>query len=317
MKLVVLDGFTLNPGDLSWDSLCSLGDCVIFDRTAESEIVDRARGAKILLTNKTPLRAATLEALPNARYIGVLATGYDIVDVEQATRQDILVTNIPEYGTKSVAQMTFALILELANKVGLHDEAVQQGQWSRSPDWSFWKAPTIELAGKTLGIVGFGRIGKAVSQIALAFGMDVLVTAGHRPDDLPRDVRWGSLDEVLAQSDIVSLHCPLRPSTRGLINSERIAHMKPSALLINTSRGPLIVEEDLADALRRGRLAGAALDVLSSEPPASTNPLIGAPHCIVTPHIAWATQEARTRLLQTAVENLRSWLDGHPQNAVN
>jgi glycerate dehydrogenase len=317
MNLVVLDGFTLNPGDLSWDSLRALGDCVIYDRTAEPEIVGRAQDAEALLTNKTPVRAATLERLPNLRYIGVLATGYDVVDVEQASRRKILVTNIPEYGTRSVAQMTFALILELANRVGLHDEAVRQGQWRRSPDWSFCKAPTIELAGKTLGIIGFGRIGKAVSQIALAFGMDVLVTAGHRPDDLDYGVRWGSIDEVLAQSDIVSLHCPLRPSTRGLICSERIAQMKPSALLINTSRGPLIVEQDLADALHRGRLAGAGLDVLSSEPPAETNPLIGAPHCIVTPHMAWATQEARRRLLATAVGNLSAWLGGHPQNAVN
>jgi glycerate dehydrogenase len=317
MKLVVLDGFTVNPGDLSWEPLRSLADCTIYDRTAESEILERAHGAEILFTNKAPLRADTLASLPSLRYIGVLATGYDVVDVESATQRNILVTNVPEYGTYSVAQMVFALLLELTSKVGIHNEAVRQGAWSKSLDWCFWKAPTVELMGKVMGIVGYGRIGKTVGQIALALGMQVIVTSGHRPEVLPPGVRWEPLDELLAQADVVSLHCPLRPSTRGMINAERISRMKPSAFLVNTARGALIVEEDLANALGSGKLAGAAVDVLTAEPPSSTNPLVAAPNCIITPHIAWATKEARTRLLGTAAANLRAWLNGSRQNAVN
>lgn len=317
MKLVVLDGYTLNPGDLSWDPLHTLAECGIFDRTAEHEILARSQDASIVLTNKTPLRSATLASMPALRYIGVLATGYDVVDLEQATRQNIVVTNIPAYGTNSVAQMVFALLLELSNHAGSHGEAVQQGLWSRNPDWCFWQKPLIELAGKTIGIVGYGRIGRRVAEIAQAFGMQAIVTSTHRPADLPPGIAWGSLDEVFATADVVSLHCPLQPSTRGLVNAARIAQMKPGAFLINTSRGGLIVEQDLADALRSGRLGAATLDVLSAEPPPTSNPLIGVNNCLITPHIAWATRESRARLLDTAVSNLKMWLGGHPQNAVN
>ncbi len=305
MKLVVLDGYTLNPGDLSWEALQSLAECRIFERTAKQDILTRAKDATILLTNKTPLRSATLASLRDLRYIGVLATGYDIVDIEQAARQNIVVTNVPAYGTNSVAQMVFALLLELCNRVGLHTQAVQQGAWSRSADWCFWQTPLIELSGKTMGIIGYGRIGKKVAQIAQAFGMHAIVTGTRRPVDLPPGIHWGSLDEVFATADVVSLHCPLRASTRGLINSARIAQMKPGAFLINTSRGALIVEEDLAEALHSGRLAGAGVDVLTTEPPIASSPLIGATNCIVTPHIAWATRESRTRLLDTATLELK------------
>jgi glycerate dehydrogenase len=317
MKLVVLDGYTLNPGDLSWEPLHALAECRIFARTAEQDILSRAQGASIVLTNKTPLRGVTLESLPALRYIGVLATGYDVVDVEQATRQNIVVTNVPGYGTDSVAQMVFALLLELCNQAGQHIEAVRQGAWSHAPDWCFWQTPLIELSGKTIGIVGYGRIGRKVVEIARAFGMTAIVTGNRKPDDLPAGVTWGSLDDVFASADFVSLHCPLLPSTRGLVNAERIAQMKPGAFLINTSRGGLIVEADLAEALRTGRLAGAALDVLSTEPPAALNPLIGVRNCLITPHISWATREARARLLSTAVSNLKMWIDGRPQNVVN
>lgn len=316
MKLVVLDGFALNPGDLSWEPLRALADATICDRTAEAEIIERARGAAILLTNKTPLRGATLAALPDLRYIGVLATGYDVVDIEQAARRNIVVTNVPEYGTASVAQMVFALLLELTNRVAEHAEAVRRGAWSTSPDWCFRVAPTVELAGKTMGIVGYGRIGRQVAQLALALGMRVLAVSRQRPHDLPNGVQARSLDEVVAQADVLSLHCPLQPATRGLIDAARLAQMKPSAILINTARGALIVEEDLAAALRSGTIAGAALDVLSTEPPPPAHPLLHAPNCILTPHIAWATREARARLLETAVANLRLWLGGAPRNIV-
>jgi glycerate dehydrogenase len=317
MRLVVLDGYTLNPDDLSWEPLHALAECRIFDRTAEHDILSRAQDASIVMTNKTPLRGATLESLPALRYIGVLATGYDVVDIEQATRQNIVVTNVPAYGTNSVAQMVFALLLELCNHAGRHGEAVRQRAWSQAPDWCFWQTPLIELSGKTMGIVGYGRIGRKVVEIASAFGMKAIVTSPRRPDDLPEKVTWGSLDEVFASADFVSLHCPLLPSTRGLVNSARIAQMKQGAFLINTSRGGLIVETDLAEALRSGRLGGAALDVLSTEPPAASNPLIQAENCLITPHISWATRDARMRLLNTAVSNLAMWIDGRPQNVVS
>src|SRR6185437_3265388 len=289
MKLVVLDGYALNPGDLSWAPLEAMVDCQIFERTEEKDVTERARDAEIVLTNKVPVRSAALAALPMLRYIGVLATGYDMVDIEQATRQNIVVTNVPSYSTNSVAQLVFALLLELYNGVGIHNEAVQHGDWSRSLDFSFQKIPLMELHDKTMGIVGYGRIGRKVAEIALAFGMSVIVTANRRPENLPSGVQWASLDEVFKAADVVSLHCPLHDATRGMINSARISQMKSSAILINTSRGGLIVEEDLADALNSGRLAGAGLDVLSVEPPKNSNPLIGARNCVITPHIAWAT----------------------------
>lgn len=317
MKLVVLDGYTLNPGDLSWDSFHAVGQCEVFDRTAKEDLLTRAQDATILLTNKTPLRSDTLASLPSLKYIGVLATGYDVVDIDQARRQNIVVTNVPAYGTDSVAQMVFALILELCNHAGQHGDAVRNGAWTRSSDWCFWQRPLIEIRSKTLGIVGYGRIGQKVAQIAEAFGMNVIVTSNRRPADLAPGVQWSTLDEVFAVSDFVSLHCPLQRSTCGIVNSARIAKMKNGAFLINTSRGGLIVEEDLASALNSGKLAGAALDVLSTEPPSSSNPLLQAKNCIITPHIAWATREARARLMDIATANLKDWLDGHPQNVVS
>src|SRR5215469_179876 len=317
MKLVVLDGYTLNPGDLSWDPLHAIGQCQVFDRTAKDDLLARSQDATILLTNKTPLRRDTLISLPSLKYIGVLATGYDVVDLEQARRQNIAVTNVPGYGTNSVAQMVFALILELCNRTGQHSDAVGMGAWARNPDWCFWRSPLIELHGKTLGIVGYGRIGQRVAQIAHAFGMKVIITSNRRPPHLTPEVRWEALDEVFASSDFVSLHCPLHASTRGMINSARITQMKNGAFLINTSRGALIVEEDLASALNSEKLAGAAVDVLSTEPPPSSNPLLQAKNCIITPHIAWATREARARLMDIAAANLKAWLDSRPQNVVS
>ena len=318
MKIVVLDGHALNSGDLSWEPLRALGELQVFDRTSEDQIVERAQDAEIVLTTKTHLSAQILRQLKNTLYIGVLFTGYDVVDVKAARELGITVTNIPTYGTASVAELTFALLLELCHHVALHSEAACAGEWSRSVDFTFWKTPLIELAGKTIGIIGLGRIGRRVTEIALAFELQVIVADEVRSavPDLP-NFRWCEIDELLPQADVVSLHCPLLPQTQGLINARSLALMKPSAFLINVSRGPLIIEQDLADALNNGRLAGAAVDVLSSEPPSPGNPLLHAKNCIVTPHIAWATKEARTRLLNTAIANVRAFLDGHPVNVVN
>jgi glycerate dehydrogenase len=316
MRLVVLDGYTLNPGDLSWDALPAGVDCQVFDRTAADEVYERSKDADILLTNKTPLTGSVLRSLPSLKYIGVLATGYNIVDVEQAKRQNIVVTNVPAYGTASVTQLVFALILELCNHVGQHSDAVRSGAWSRSSDWSFRQTPLLELHRKTLGIVGYGRIGQSVARLAQAFGMDVVVTTSQPPAHQTDGERWATLDEVFAQSDIVSLHCPLNASTNGMVHAGRLARMKKEAFLINTSRGGLIVEDDLADALNAERIAGAGLDVLSTEPPPDSNPLLQAKHCIVTPHLAWATREARSRLMATALANVTAWLSGQPQNVV-
>lgn len=317
MKLVVLDGYTLNPGDLSWDALPDGVECQVFDRTAPNELYERAKNADILLTNKTPLMSSILTLLPSLKYIGVLATGYNIVDVAQATRQNVIVTNVPAYGTNSVAQLVFALILELCNHVGQHSEAVRSGAWSRNPDWSFWQTPLIELHGKTLGIVGYGRIGQSVGRLAHAFGMEVIVTSSRPPAQQMGGERWATIDELFVQSDIVSLHCPLNTSTKGMVHGARLARMKKDAFLINTSRGGLIVEDDLADALNAERIAGAALDVLSAEPPPESNSLLRAKHCIITPHLAWATREARSRLMSTALNNVVAWLSGRPENVVN
>jgi glycerate dehydrogenase len=317
LKLVVLDGYTLNPGDLSWSALPLGVECQVFDRTTPDELYERSKDADILLTNKTPLTSPVLQSLPLLKYIGVLATGYNIVDIEQAARQKIVVANVPAYGTNSVAQLVFALILELCNHVGQHSDAVRSGAWSRSPDWCFWQTPLVELHGKTLGIIGYGRIGQSVARLGQAFGMEAVVTNSRSPVPPTGAERWATVDEVFAQSDIVSLHCPLNASTQGMVHAGRIARMKKDAMLINTSRGGLIVEEDLADALNTGRIAGAALDVLSTEPPAESNPLLQAKHCIITPHLAWATREARGRLLATALNNVTAWLSGRPQNVVN
>ncbi len=317
MKIVVLDGYCLNPGDLSWDALRELGEVVVHDRTPAAEVVSRALGAAAVLTNKTPLTADMLAQLPDLKYIGVLATGYNVVDVNAARGQGMIVTNVPTYGSASVAQFVFALLLELCHNVKLHSDAVRAGEWSNHADWSFWKSPLMELEGKTLGIVGFGRIGRRVGRIADAMGMRVIAndTWQGDPPAYP-DFRWAPLHDLLRESDVVSLHSPLFPETQGMINAATLALMKPSAFLINTSRGPLIVDQDLAGALNAGRLAGAGLDVLSVEPPAATNPLLSARNCLVTPHIAWATREARARLMDLVVGNISGWTSGNPRNVI-
>jgi glycerate dehydrogenase len=317
MKITVLDGYCLNPGDLSWDALRQIGELEVFDRTRPEQVVERAQGAAIAFTNKTLMLAEALEQLPALRYIGVLATGYNIVDIAAARRCNIVVSNIPTYGTASVAQFVFALLLELCHNVKLHSEASRAGEWTNCPDWSFWKSPLVELAGKTMGIIGFGRIGRQTARIADAMGMQVLANDTYHGEapNFP-GFRWASVEEVLRESDAVSLHAPLFPETRGMINSQSLRLMKPSAFLINTSRGPLVVDQDLADALNGGRLAGAGVDVLSIEPPASNNPLLSARNCLVTPHIAWATKEARDRLMKLAVENLTAFLAGRPRNVI-
>ena len=318
MNIVVLDGHTLNPGDLRWDALQKAGSIMVYDRTPNELIVTRAAGAQAVLVNKVPLDGATLRALSHLRYIGLLATGFDKVDVATAKELGIIVTNVPTYGTDSVAQLTIALIMELCHRVGLHSAAVKSGVWSRSKDFCFWLTPLIELGGKTLGVIGFGRIGRRVAEIARALGMRILaVNEVHVDPPEYGAFEWASLGEVLRQADVVSLHCPLTSKTQRMINSQTIAEMKPTAFVINTSRGGLIVDQDLADALNQSRLAGAGLDVLSVEPPPPDNPLIGAKNCMVTPHLAWATREARERLMTTVAENLAAFVEGHPQNVVN
>lgn len=318
MKLVVLDGYCLNPGDLSWDELRKLGDVAVYDRTPPAQVVTRLDGAHCALTNKTPLNADAIRQLPDLRYIGVFATGYDIVDVAAARQRGIVVTNVPTYGTASVAQHVFALLLELCHHVGLHAAAVRDGEWASCSDWSFWKSSLVELDGKTMGIVGFGRIGRQVAQIAASFGMRIIANDAMPSNPPPLDsFRWASIDELLAESDVVSLHCPLTASNKGLINAERLRKMKSSAFLLNTSRGALVIDQDLADGLNSGVIAGAALDVLSVEPPVNGSPLFSAKNCIVTPHIAWATKEARSRLLNAGVANTRAYVNGQPQNVVN
>jgi glycerate dehydrogenase len=315
-KIVVLDGYALNPGDLSWDGLHALGEVSIHPRTEPRAVMERAAGAEIVLINKTPLPAAVLRELPALRYIGVLATGYNCVDVRAAQELGIAVTNVPTYGTASVAQLTFALLLELCHNVKLHSDAVRAGEWARSKDWSFWVTPLIELAGKTMGIVGFGRIGRQVAAVASSLGMQVIACDPAQVGVMPDGVRRVSLEDLLREADVVSLHCPLTAENEGLIDARRLALMKPSAFLLNTSRGQLVNERDLSDALHEGAIAGAALDVLPVEPPSPENPLFTAPNCLITPHIAWATKEARTRLLATAVQNVQAFLNGTPQNIV-
>ncbi|HEV3197373.1 MAG TPA: D-2-hydroxyacid dehydrogenase [Bryobacteraceae bacterium] len=317
MKLTILDGYCVNPGDLSWDALRQFGELQVFDRTRVDELLERAAGAAIVLTNKTPLPGHILRQLPELRYIGVLATGYNVVDVEVASERGIVVTNVPTYGTASVAQFVFALLLELCHNVRLHSDAVRAGEWARNPDWSFWKSPLMELAGKTMGIVGFGRIGRQTGRIADAMGMRVIANdTYHGEEPTFPGFRWASVEEILRESDVVSVHSPLFPETRGMINAASLALMKPTAILINTSRGPLVMDRDLADALNAGRLGGAGLDVLSVEPPTETNPLLSARNCLVTPHIAWATKEARSRLIDLVVENITAFMAGEPRNVV-
>ncbi len=315
-RLMVLDGFTLNPGDLSWERLLSLGNCSINDRTPPEQIVAQAAEAELILTNKAVLSRDVIQALPNLKYIGVMATGYNVVDVVTASERNIPVTNVPIYSTASVAQMVFAHILHFAQRVSDHSLAVHAGRWSSAADFCFWDTPQQELAGQTLGIVGFGRIGRATAKLADAFGMKVLAT-NRSVIDTPDYAQLIDLETLLKQSDVVSLHCPLTPESENMIDSTRLAMMKPSALLINTSRGPLIDEPALAAALANGTIASAGLDVLSTEPPPTDHPLLGIKNCTITPHIAWATRSARSRLLDTVVDNVQAFLAGQPQNVVN
>jgi glycerate dehydrogenase len=317
MQIVVLDGYTLNPGDLSWAALEALGPTTIFDRSAPAETAARAAEAEILLTNKTILSRETIQRLPRLRCIGVLATGYNIVDVEAARRRSVSVCNVPDYAGPAVSQMVFAHLLNLTQHVAQHGQGVSAGRWSRTDDFCYWDVPLVELAGLTMGIVGYGAIGQATAAVARAFGMDVLAYDVAPPPEAPAGPRFVDLDTLFRRSDVVSLHCPLTPATQQLVNAERLAVMKPSAYLINTARGPLIDETALAAALESGRLAGAGLDVLSVEPPPADHPLFRAKNCCITPHIAWATLAARRRVLDTTVANVRAFLAGTPQNVVN
>lgn len=314
MKIVVLDGAALNPGDLSWEALGQFGDYTVYPRTDSiEEAIARIGSAEILLTNKTPVTRQLLEACPSIRYIGVTATGYNVIDCQAARMRGIPVTNVPSYGTAAVAQYTMALLLEVCHRIGFHDQAVHQGQWERSPVFSFWLTPQSELAGKTMGIIGTGRIGTAVAKLAEAFGMQVIVHSRSKKEGF----HWVDLDTLLVQSDVVSLHCPLLPETNQLIRQETLDKMKDGAILLNTSRGALLDEEAVARALVSGKLRAAALDVVSQEPILPSNPLLHAPNCILTPHMAWAPVESRQRLMDCVVDNLRSFLASHPQNVVN
>ena len=317
MKIVVLDGYTLNPGDLSWEPLQALGECTVHDRSEPEEVAERCTGAEIILTNKVVLSADLIRSLPMLKYIGVTATGVNIVDLEETRVHGIPVTNVPAYGTDSVMQMVFALLLQLTQQVGRHDKMVKDGAWQNSLDFCFTASPLSELAGKTFGLIGYGNIGRRVAEVARAFGMKVLVQTRSPEKYQDEPVEFTDLDRLFTESDVISLHCPLTEETEGLINAERLLKMKPNAYLINTSRGPLVDEAALAGALNSDRLAGAGVDVLSTEPPRDSSPLIGAKNCVVTPHIAWATLEARQRLLAVAIENVRSFLAGVEQNVAN
>ncbi|MDR0570701.1 MAG: D-2-hydroxyacid dehydrogenase [Clostridiales Family XIII bacterium] len=315
MKIVVLDGYTANPGDLSWAPVSGLGEFVSYDRTPPGETVGRIGGAEAVMTNKTPITREVMAACPGLRYIGVLATGYNVVDVEAAREMGVTVTNVPAYGTPSVAQHVFALLLELCHRVGYQSQAVAQGRWQRKEEWCFWDFPIVELQGKTLGVIGYGDIGGRVTDIALRFGMRALVHS-RTEKPVPEGARFCGLEELLANSDVISLHCPLTEENRGLIREETIGRMKDGVMIVNTSRGPLIRDEDLAAALVSGKVSGAALDVLSQEPPRDGNPLLNAPNCIVTPHVAWASKESRQRLIEAAGANLKAFMEGAPINSV-
>ena len=316
MKIVVLDGYCLNPGDLSWEDMATLGDLQVYDRTSPKDLIGRAQGAEVLITNKTLITGNDMEALPQLKYIGVLATGYNVVDIESAKKKGIVVTNIPAYSTNSVAQMVFAHILNITQHVGHYACMNRQGKWSDNADFCYWDTELIELNDKWMGIVGFGNIGQATARIALSFGMKVGVFTSKGQSELPEGIVKMSLDELFKTCDVVSLHCPLTSSTQEMVNAERLNLMKPNAILINTGRGPLINEHDLADALNEGKIMAAGLDVLSSEPPLSTNPLLSARNCFITPHIAWATKEARIRLMKIAVNNLKEFKNGNVINNV-
>lgn len=318
MKIIVLDGYGMNPGDLSWDELKKLGEVTIYDRTSPSEVIERSADAEILLTNKTIIDRQIINQLPSLRYIGVLATGYNVIDTEAAREKGIVVTNIPSYSTDSVAQMVFSLLLTITNSVEHYTADNRAGRWSSNVDFCYWDTPLMELAGKTFGIIGFGNIGSKVSGIALAFGMKVIALTSKSPDSLPAEVKKAkNLDHLLKESDVLSLHCPLTDTTRHLINASTLTKMKPTAILINTGRGPLVDENALAEALNRGALRGAGVDVLSCEPPTVDNPLLYARNCYTTPHLGWATVEARQRLMDIAVANVANFIEGIPTNVVN
>lgn len=316
MSIVVLDGYTTNPGDLSWEPLSVLAPCTVWDRTAPAEVIARLADAEIVLTNKTPLAAETLAALPKLRLISVLATGVNVVDVAAAKAQGITVCNVPAYSTPGVAQAVFALLLELTNRTGHHSDSVHAGRWSAGPDFSYWDGTLVELAGLTLGVVGYGAIGSAVAAVGRAFGMQILGNRRSAPGPIAEGGEFVTLDRLFQESDVVTLHCPLTPQTAGLVDAARLAQMKPTAYLINTARGPLVQESPLLDALQAGRLAGAGLDVLSVEPPAPDHPLLRAPNCVITPHIAWATRAARQRLIAQSAANIAAFLGGAPVNVV-
>lgn len=317
MKIVVLDGYGVNPGDLSWETLEALGDVEVYPRTAPEDVIDRCFNAEIILTNKVVINKQILVSLPRLKYIGVLATGYNVVDVDTASDLDIVVTNIPAYSTDSVVQMTFAHILTMTNRVEHYTQQNRNGRWSYNPDFVYWDTPLIELAGKTMGIVGLGNIGMKVAQLARCFGMEVYAFTSKASSLLPEGIQKTTFEGLLSVSDILSLHCPLNRSTREMINASSLAKMKEGALLINTGRGPLVNEADVAEALRSGHLGGYGADVMCQEPPAEDNPLFSAPNAYITPHIAWATFEARKRLISIAVGNVKAFIDGNPVNVVN
>lgn len=321
MKIVVLDGYCLNPGDLDWNALNELGECTIYDRTSLTdveEVIARIGEAQIVYTNKTPLPGAVFERCKEIRYVGVLATGYNVVDIQCAREKNVVVTNIPSYGTASVGQFAIALLLEICHHIGSHDRAVHEGRWERNPDWCFWDYPLIELDGKTIGIIGYGRIGQVTGKIAQAMGMKVLAyDTCHNPELENVNCRYVEIEELLCQSDVISLHCPLIPETEGIVNSKNINKMKDGVIILNNSRGPLIVEKDLADALNSGKVAAAGLDVVSSEPIQGDNPLLTAKNCILTPHISWAPKESRQRLMHIAVSNLTAFLKGSPVHVIS
>lgn len=321
MKIVILDGYTENPGDLSWEGFEALGALRVYERTSltdVSEIINRIGDAEAVITNKTPLPKEVFDACPSIKYVGVLATGYNVVDINAAKAKGIPVANIPTYGTAAVAQFAIALLLEICHHIGHHGEAVKARRWQNNKDWCFWDYPLIELAGKTMGIIGYGRIGQGTGALAQALGMKVLAyDAYQNPDLISETCAYVELDELLAKSDVISLHCPLFPETEGIINKDNIAKMKDGVIIINNSRGPLIVEEDLKDALNSGKVYAAGLDVVSSEPIKEDNPLLQAKNCIITPHISWAPRESRQRLMDIAVDNLEKFIKGNPINVVN
>lgn len=318
MKIVVLDGYTLNPGDITWEGLEALGDVTVYDRTAPADIVTRIGDAEAVFTNKTPLCRDVLAACPAVKFIGVLATGYNVVDVDAAREKGIPVCNIPTYGTAAVGQFAIALLLEICHHIGHHSSAVREGRWENNQDWCFWDYPLIELDGKNIGIIGYGRIGQATGRIAQALGMKVLAFDAYKNSDLESDTcRYVEMEELLKESDVIALHCPLFPETEGIISKDSISKMKDGVIIINNSRGPLIVEQDLADALNSGKVAAAGLDVVSTEPINGDNPLLKARNCFITPHISWAPKESRQRLMDIAVDNLKSFIDGNAVNVVN